>query len=45
MIAQVSADAKRDVQLLQRRGPSADHPVAASCRESGYLKCVISRVA
>jgi 23S rRNA (cytosine1962-C5)-methyltransferase len=45
IIAQVSADAKRDVQLLQRRGPSADHPVAVSCRESGYLKCVISRVA
>jgi 23S rRNA (cytosine1962-C5)-methyltransferase len=45
LIAQVSAEARRDVQLLQRRGPSADHPVAVSCRESGYLKCLISRVA
>jgi 23S rRNA (cytosine1962-C5)-methyltransferase len=44
VIAQVSADAKRDLQILARRGPSPDHPVAISCRESGYLKCVISRV-
>src|SRR3954452_5777605 len=44
LIAQVAAEAKRDLQILQRRGPSPDHPVAISCRESGYLKCVISRV-
>ena len=44
LIAQVATEARRDVQILQRRGPSADHPVAISCRESGYLKCLISRV-
>jgi 23S rRNA (cytosine1962-C5)-methyltransferase len=45
LIAQVSVEAKRDLQILERRGPAADHPVAVTCRESGYLKCVISRVA
>ena len=44
VIAQVAIEARRDLQILARRGPSADHPVAISCRESGYLKCVISRV-
>lgn len=44
LIAQVAVDAKRDTQILERRGPSADHPVAVTCRESGYLKCVVSRV-
>ncbi|WP_439625483.1 class I SAM-dependent rRNA methyltransferase [Gemmata sp.] len=43
LIAQVASEARRDLQILERRGPAADHPVAASCRESGYLKCVISR--
>ncbi len=44
LIAQVAVEGKRDVQLLERRGASADHPVAVTCRETGYLKCVISRV-
>jgi 23S rRNA (cytosine1962-C5)-methyltransferase len=44
LLAQVSTEAGRDLQILERRGPSADHPVAVTCRESGYLKCVISRV-
>jgi 23S rRNA (cytosine1962-C5)-methyltransferase len=44
LIAQVAVGAKRDVQLMERRGASADHPVAVTCRETGYLKCVISRV-
>ncbi|CAN5120264.1 class I SAM-dependent methyltransferase [soil metagenome] len=44
VIVQTAADAKRDLQILERRGPSADHPVAASCRETGYLKCIISRL-
>jgi 23S rRNA (cytosine1962-C5)-methyltransferase len=45
LLAQVAVDAKRDTQILERRGPSPDHPVAVTCRESGYLKCIISRVA
>ncbi len=43
-IAQVAVESKRDLQILERRGPAPDHPVAVTCRESGYLKCVISRV-
>ena len=44
VIAQVAVEAKRDLQILERRGPAPDHPVAITCRESGYLKCVVSRV-
>jgi 23S rRNA (cytosine1962-C5)-methyltransferase len=40
-----AVEAGRRVQLLARRGQSADHPVAASCRESAYLKCLLCRVA
>lgn len=43
LIAQVAVEARRDLQLLERRGASPDHPVAATCRETGYLKCVLSR--
>jgi len=44
LLAQVAAEEKRDVQLLQRRGPAPDHPVSVSCLESHYLKCLLSRV-
>jgi 23S rRNA (cytosine1962-C5)-methyltransferase len=44
VIAQTAVDAKRDLQILERRGAAPDHPVAASCRETAYLKCVIGRV-
>jgi 23S rRNA (cytosine1962-C5)-methyltransferase len=44
LIAQVAVEAKRDLQVLERRGAAPDHPVAVTCRETGYLKCVISRV-
>jgi 23S rRNA (cytosine1962-C5)-methyltransferase len=44
LLAQVAVDEKRDVQLLECRGQSADHPVAVTCLESSYLKCLISRV-
>lgn len=44
LLAQVAVEAKRDLQILERRGPSADHPVAVTCREGGYLKCIVSRV-
>ena len=45
LIVQVALDSRRDTQILERRGPAADHPVSAACRETGYLKCVVSRVA
>jgi 23S rRNA (cytosine1962-C5)-methyltransferase len=44
LLAQLAAEEKRDVQILQRRGPSPDHPVSVSCLESHYLKCLITRV-
>ncbi|HJZ59634.1 MAG TPA: methyltransferase domain-containing protein, partial [Gemmataceae bacterium] len=44
LIAQVAVESRRDLQILERRGPAPDHPVAITCRETGYLKCIISRV-
>jgi 23S rRNA (cytosine1962-C5)-methyltransferase len=44
LLSQVAAESRRDVQILERRGQAADHPVAASCLESNYLKCMIARV-
>ncbi len=43
LLAQVSADLRRMVQILERRGQSADHPVSVACLESYYLKCLIAR--
>ncbi len=44
LLAQLAAEANREVQILQRRGQAADHPVAVTCLESSYLKCLICRV-
>ena len=44
LIAQTAIDEKRDLQLLDRRGAAADHPVSVTCREGAYLKCVVGRV-
>jgi 23S rRNA (cytosine1962-C5)-methyltransferase len=44
LLAQLAAEERRDVQILERRGQAADHPIAATCLETGYLKCLISRV-
>ncbi len=44
LLAQVAVEARRDLQILERRGSAPDHPIAVTCRESGYLKCIISRV-
>ena len=43
VLAAAAAQARRELQILDRRGPAADHPVAAACRETGYLKCILSR--
>jgi 23S rRNA (cytosine1962-C5)-methyltransferase len=45
LLAQVAVEAGRDFQILEWRGQAQDHPVAATCLESNYLKCLISRVA
>ena len=43
-LAQLSADQHRGIQILEARGPSADHPIAANCLETDYLKCILCRV-
>jgi 23S rRNA (cytosine1962-C5)-methyltransferase len=44
LLAQLAADERREIQILQRRGQAADHPVAVTCPETNYLKCLICRV-
>jgi 23S rRNA (cytosine1962-C5)-methyltransferase len=44
LLAQLATEEKRDIQILERRGQAADHPVLTSCLESNYLKCLICRV-
>jgi 23S rRNA (cytosine1962-C5)-methyltransferase len=44
VLAEVATEGRRDVQILERHGQPADHPVAVSCLESSYLKCLIARV-
>jgi 23S rRNA (cytosine1962-C5)-methyltransferase len=44
MLAGVSQRSGRNLQVLEQRGAAADHPVAATCLESEYLKCFICRV-
>jgi 23S rRNA (cytosine1962-C5)-methyltransferase len=44
MLADVGRRRRRDLIVLENRGPAPDHPVAISCPESDYLKCVIAQV-
>lgn len=44
LAAQAATKACRHVQILERHYQPADHPIAISCRESSYLKCLIKRV-
>ena len=44
LTAQIAAESKRMVQILDRRGQPPDHPVSATCLETAYLKCLITRV-
>jgi 23S rRNA (cytosine1962-C5)-methyltransferase len=44
LLAQVAAEARRPLQILESRGPAPDHPVSATCPKTAYLKCVICRV-
>jgi 23S rRNA (cytosine1962-C5)-methyltransferase len=44
LLAQLAAEEKREIQILERRGASPDHPVSVYCLESSYLKCLITRV-
>lgn len=44
-LGQVSAHMGRTIQIVERRGPSMDHPVSVSCLESIYLTCFLCHVA
>ena len=44
MLVGVSQQTHRDIQILEQRGASADHPIASTCLENEYLKCFICRV-
>jgi len=44
IIADASIDARRRVQIVEKRGQSSDHPVLLGVPETHYLKCIIARV-
>ncbi len=44
LLGQVGALCGRVIQVLEMRGQAPDHPVAAACPETEYLKCAICRV-
>jgi len=44
ILAQAAVDARRRVQIVEKRMQASDHPVLTSMPETYYLKCVIARV-
>src|SRR5438477_5465066 len=44
LIADAALDARRRLQIVEKRGQSSDHPVLLGVPETNYLKCVIARV-
>jgi 23S rRNA (cytosine1962-C5)-methyltransferase len=44
IIRSAAADARRSLQILERRGAGPDHPVLAGVPETEYLKCRICAV-
>jgi 23S rRNA (cytosine1962-C5)-methyltransferase len=43
-VGRAAAASGRLLQVVEHRGQAPDHPVAATCPESAYLKCLICRV-
>jgi 23S rRNA (cytosine1962-C5)-methyltransferase len=43
MLDAAAADAKRRVQIVEKRGAARDHPVLLGLRETRYLKCFVLR--
>ncbi|WP_163865185.1 class I SAM-dependent rRNA methyltransferase [Myxococcus eversor] len=43
MLASAAADARRRMQIIERRGAGKDHPVLLNLRETRYLKCYVLR--
>jgi 23S rRNA (cytosine1962-C5)-methyltransferase len=44
IIADAAVDARRRLQIIEKRGQASDHPVLLGVPETHYLKCVIARV-
>jgi len=44
IIADAALDARRRLQIVEKRAQSSDHPVLLGVPETHYLKCVIARV-
>jgi 23S rRNA (cytosine1962-C5)-methyltransferase len=44
LLGQLAESERREVQILYRGGQAPDHPVSATCPESNYLKCLVSRI-
>jgi len=44
MLVGVAQQTGREIQILEQRGASPDHPISAACLEGEYLKCLICRV-
>ena len=44
MLRSAAADAKRSIQIVEKRGAGRDHPVLLGMRETRYLKCFFLRV-
>lgn len=44
MLVHAAADAKRRIQIFEKRGAGPDHPVRAGYAKSEYLKCAVMRV-
>jgi 23S rRNA (cytosine1962-C5)-methyltransferase len=45
VLAEAARDARRRVQVVERRTQSRDHPVLLGVPETLYLKCVVLRAA
>jgi 23S rRNA (cytosine1962-C5)-methyltransferase len=43
MLTSAANDARRRVQIIERRGAGRDHPVLLQLRETRYLKCFVLR--
>jgi 23S rRNA (cytosine1962-C5)-methyltransferase len=44
LLREAAMDAHRDVQVVETRGQSRDHPVLLNLPETRYLKCMVLRV-
>ena len=43
-VLQAASDARRSVQVIERRGAARDHPTLLGVPETRYLKCLVLRV-